>query len=746
MVQLFERLCESKIRIEHCSLGSGTMLGSCKGALIVMNSPILQPGGVGHCLHWAAFVTGVLWVSFITLPLFAATSLVSVPLSDLCELVPPSGGDSSSLRAILSRAPGVDGSSPLRNVFLNDALEHCLLALNGSFLNSTRTGLLVSKVFEPLKVANRVSNATIAQLLSARNQTSSFLPAYALLQNASALDADFKARGNCSDPQWQACQVEFARYEEDLSIKIDAIKASAEQAKKAVSTYVKDAEALQSSIVAMTADVDDMIAVIMQRVLALGSCSGITAQYEAVRRTVCPSGDSDGDNLATGLESLWASLILISAAWFPLCVSMCQAIKHALQVRNGRVGVCPPKESVSGKQQGQDKEGQKPQSDIIPGLVSDDSASVVGAAAGGHSSENARMRLVLGGPYGRTEDYERRRVCREVHDGLASCLDFPPDWLTVTPVGCNESGFVVDIVICLGEVNSAAMNTSKVKKRKSGRKRDDKDENTERQRKLECCIRNLLEQAADSKGPFRTSLAGRKSLWRRCMDPWRGCFPRQPLFAATSLQVVDPWLGEEPLPPQHLVEQPPAAQRRVSAAASSDLLFHFQQPAASQIEHSADPQHTVAAAAPLVAPGPSLFDSKGAPSAPCFSIASMRTVEQDYLSAWESRNNKDLIDRKPQAMQGKPAVTRSAIIPVPNVPDLTEWRPKTVNTRLDENKAASLVLDGSILWPTPGVSGLEGLRLLDPEDSIFYNPARAMEELGQIGHTSHTRNDTTADT
>ena len=159
----------------------GTMLGSCKGALIVMNSPILQPGGVGHCLHWAAFVTGVLWVSFVTLPLFAATSLVSVPLSDLCELVPASGGDSSNLHAILSRAPGLDGSSPSRNVFLNDALDHCLLALNGSFLNSTRTGLLVSKAFEPLKVANRISNATIAQLLSARNQTSSVLRAYGIV-------------------------------------------------------------------------------------------------------------------------------------------------------------------------------------------------------------------------------------------------------------------------------------------------------------------------------------------------------------------------------------------------------------------------------------------------------------------------------------------------------------------------------------------------------------------------------------
>ena len=95
-----------------------------------------------------------------------------------------------------------------------------------------------------------------------------------------------------------------------------------------------------------------------------------------------------------------------------------------------------------------------------------------------------------------------------------------------------------------------------------------------------------------------------------------------------------------------------------------------------------------------------------------------------------------------QALQGKSAVTR----PVNNVPALTEWRKKkeTDNTRSSENTSVSIVLDGSILWPTPGVSGLEGLRLLDPEDSIFYNPARAIEELGQIGNTTPAQSDTRA--
>jgi hypothetical protein len=374
---------------------------------------------------------------------------------------------------------------------------------------------------------------------------------------------------------------------------------------------------------------------------------------------------------------------------------MCQAIKHALQVRNGRVGVSHLPKSASGKQQGQDKEGHEPQSVIIPGLVSDDSASVAGAAAGGHSGGSVGLRLVLGGPYGRTEDYERSRVCREVHDGLASCLDFPPDWFTVTPVGCNDSGLVVscqvggilsgfslflqspfcsilsflwlskipfpsspsaavftsastplplyrnvlvvkllllifysqvDIVICPDEVNSAAMNTSVQEKGKSGLKRDDKIENSERKRILEYCVLNLLEQAADSEGPFLTSLAGPKSLWGRCMEPWRGCFPRQPLLKATCLQVFGPWLGEQPLPPNCLVEQLPAAQAKgpVSTAATSDLLFHFQQPTA---EHSVNSSHPAPAVAPPVAPGGP--DSKGAPSAPCFlngSIASTRSV------------------------------------------------------------------------------------------------------------------------
>ncbi len=98
-----------------------------------------------------------------------------------------------------------------------------------------------------------------------------------------------------------------------------------------------------------------------------------------------------------------------------------------------------------------------------------------------------------------------------------------------------------------------------------------------------------------------------------------------------------------------------------------------------------------------------------------------------------------------QAVEGA-TVARPAIIrtnrPVQDVPELTEWRQKSMlaadtYTLSQAKKSSGVFLDGSILWPTPGVQGLEGLRLLDPEDSIFYNPAHAIEELGQLGQLGH---------
>ena len=136
---------------------------------------------------------------------------------------------------------------------------------------------------------------------------------------------------------------------------------------------------------------------------------------------------------------------------------MCQSIKHALQLRYGRVGVAAPRlkshpdDAVAGGGAGplfetpaepaSEQAGRRRRPGDVPGLVPDDALSVVGEEGGG--GDDVRLRLVVGGPYGRTEAYDRPRVCGEVHDGLATCLDVPPEWLSVAPVECDDDGFVV---------------------------------------------------------------------------------------------------------------------------------------------------------------------------------------------------------------------------------------------------------------------------------------------------------------
>ena len=139
-----------------------------------MNAPLLQPGGAGHACHWAGLACGALWVCLVALPLFAATSVVSVPLSDLCDLVPPTGADSDALVAILSRADPA-GPGARRNALLDDALRRCMLVANGSFLNATAAGSALPAAFTPLRVSSRIPDGAAAALLAARNQTAAYV-------------------------------------------------------------------------------------------------------------------------------------------------------------------------------------------------------------------------------------------------------------------------------------------------------------------------------------------------------------------------------------------------------------------------------------------------------------------------------------------------------------------------------------------------------------------------------------------
>ena len=132
-------------------------------------SPLAHPGKLGHCLHWTALVLGVLWVSLVTLPAFAALSVVSLPSSDLCRLLPLPGDDPTDFVRVFVEGSGVASAS---NV--SDLIRRCVLAPGGSLADASLAGS-VDRAFDPLRVSkSRISNQTVGQYLSAQSQSAPF--------------------------------------------------------------------------------------------------------------------------------------------------------------------------------------------------------------------------------------------------------------------------------------------------------------------------------------------------------------------------------------------------------------------------------------------------------------------------------------------------------------------------------------------------------------------------------------------
>ncbi len=130
-------------------------------------SSLPHPSSIGHCLHWTAFTMAVIWVAFVWLPLFAVLSFVSLPVADVCRLIPRTGQDPSKFFGIFA---GID-----QNV--TAAFRECVLAPGGSVINSSMADRL-NAAFDPLKVIkSRIPTTTIAQYLSVEEQSAPFIRA-----------------------------------------------------------------------------------------------------------------------------------------------------------------------------------------------------------------------------------------------------------------------------------------------------------------------------------------------------------------------------------------------------------------------------------------------------------------------------------------------------------------------------------------------------------------------------------------
>jgi len=221
----------------------GIFLASYSESPCALESSLAHPGNIGHCLHWTAFSMAVFWVAFVTLPLFAVLSIVSLPLADLCRLVPRTGEDPSRFLEIFS-ASDPDVSA---------AFRRCVLAPDGSILDQ-RLKDKVNETFDSLRVVkNRIPKQTIVDYLSAQGQSAPFVRAQGWLKGSTVADKDFQSVSNCSQP---ACVPDFDTYRSDLQNNLDSISAASDSTRMNLDSYINAASALQQNILLMDSDVE----------------------------------------------------------------------------------------------------------------------------------------------------------------------------------------------------------------------------------------------------------------------------------------------------------------------------------------------------------------------------------------------------------------------------------------------------------------------------------------------------------
>jgi hypothetical protein len=145
---------------------------------------------------------------------------------------------------------------------------------------------------------------------------------------------------------------------------------------------------------------------------SVGNCSIINRRYEKLLAALC--GRYSGEpGVATGLESTWGILIVVSFLCIVLFPCMCQVIKHAEQVRYGNLAI------------------RECNSTTLRPLRLEDPNNIL------------RARLTLGGPFQKLGSNQVVRVCVEVQDSFAMGLDVPPQFISVTSSGSCNLGLLV---------------------------------------------------------------------------------------------------------------------------------------------------------------------------------------------------------------------------------------------------------------------------------------------------------------
>eukprot|EP00291_Cryptomonas_curvata_P014532 CAMPEP_0172155304 /NCGR_PEP_ID=MMETSP1050-20130122/2548_1 /TAXON_ID=233186 /ORGANISM="Cryptomonas curvata, Strain CCAP979/52" /LENGTH=798 /DNA_ID=CAMNT_0012824181 /DNA_START=417 /DNA_END=2813 /DNA_ORIENTATION=+ len=470
----------------------GAILSSYSEPCFESTSLLMHPGDLGCCFHWTAFSLTVLWVSLVILPAFALLSIVGLPLADICRLAPHSGDDPADFLQIFSKGSATSSSS-----YLSDTFRNCVLLSNGSLVDSSLKER-VDQAFDPLRVAkNRIPNQTVLDYLSAQSQSAPFDRANGWMREGNVADTEFgHSVHNCSSAIWTNCQQDFVTYQVDLQRSLEQMRQVSVIAMVQMTRYIDAARDLEGNILLMNSDVDKGITTLSNEILAsVGNCSIINSKYEKLLAGLC-GGYSEVPGVATGLESTWGILIVVSFLCITLFPCMCQVIKHSEQVRYGNLAIRNCNSNLN---------------TLVP-LRQEDSNHIL------------KARLTLGGPFQKLGSNQAVCVCVEVQDAFATGLDLPLQFISVTSSGSCSLGLLLNISIHLGEFWDS---------------KPAEQQPVDRHEAIANCENFLSRSANDPSGAFQTSEFGKlDTLKSSLMAPWNGWFPRKPFLFVVMFEVM----------------------------------------------------------------------------------------------------------------------------------------------------------------------------------------------------------------
>eukprot|EP00290_Baffinella_frigidus_P008394 CAMPEP_0180137544 /NCGR_PEP_ID=MMETSP0986-20121125/12281_1 /TAXON_ID=697907 /ORGANISM="non described non described, Strain CCMP2293" /LENGTH=820 /DNA_ID=CAMNT_0022079037 /DNA_START=42 /DNA_END=2507 /DNA_ORIENTATION=+ len=289
-----------------------------------------------YCMWFSYFLGSVVFIVLIC-PFWGIFTLTTVPLGDLCELLPTPGTPTQEFRTTLNlSAP--EGFGPL---FWKVLLDDCLLDETGYMWPAMG---LTRKSFSEGMAAFNTSEMIPAPSLNTAQDTSRYTTNFKNNLTSGeftqkkilfAIMGDYCRTSNTADETALAdCPADTASKNwSDYYISVAGHALTIQQQAIVVRTAMERTELvsaeMKSNFTKLFASSDSQLASIIDGIWDIGTCKDVASGWEGLRGPMC-------DGVIGDLQAAWGGLFMCMFFMFFGLLTMCHGSKVLFQIRQGK--------------------------------------------------------------------------------------------------------------------------------------------------------------------------------------------------------------------------------------------------------------------------------------------------------------------------------------------------------------------------------------------------------------------------